>query len=106
MTRILNSSGFVSLDFITESQVQTAKPLPMTEFQVLTLHFWYDYFSCPQPQASVSGETECHQASAISSIPSYINECEFFFALCPVLDCPWQGKVLTAATWSSTLGTR
>ena len=102
LKRILNGSGSVSLDFITESVVQTAKPLPMQEFQVQTLYFWYDYFSCPQlAQGQVFDETECvHQASAINSIPSYISECQFFFALCPVLECPFQGKVLTAATWS------
>ena len=42
-----------------------------------------------------------HQANAISSIPAYIARCRFFFALCPVIDCPFQGKVLTPATWSS-----
>ena len=101
LKRILNGSGSLSLDFITESLVQTAKPLPMQAFQVQTLYFWYDYFSCPQlVQGKVSDETECLQARAISSIPSYISECQFFFALCPVLECPFQGKVLTAATWS------
>ncbi|CAE7242612.1 ANK2 [Symbiodinium necroappetens] len=104
LKRILNSSGSLSLDFITEALVQTAKPLPMREFQVQTLYFWYDYFSCPQPecQGKASNQMEyLHQAKAISSIPGYISECRFFLALCPVLECPLQGKVLTAATWSS-----
>ncbi|CAE7874840.1 Ankk1, partial [Symbiodinium sp. KB8] len=103
LRHILNSSGSLSLDFVTESVVQTAKPLLMQDFQVHTLYFWYDYFSCPQLQCKgQASEADClHQASAISSIPAYIGECHFFFALCPVLDCPLQGKVLTARTWSS-----
>ncbi|CAE7223541.1 unnamed protein product [Symbiodinium sp. CCMP2456] len=102
--RILNSSGALSLDFITEALVQTAKPVPMREFQVQMLYFWYDYFSCPQPECQGKAPNEMeylHQARAISSIPGYIRECRFFFALCPVLECPLQGKVITAATWSS-----
>eukprot|EP00439_Symbiodinium_sp_Y106_P033238 s1911_g3.t7 len=100
LKRILNSSGSVSLDFVTECLVQAAKPLPMQDFQVQTLYFWYDYFSCPQ-LAGQGNVYDHNQASAISSIPSYISACQFFFALCPVLECPLQGKVLTAATWSS-----
>ena len=102
LKRILSSSGSLSLDFITEAVVQTAKPVPMQEFQVQTLYFWYDYFSCPQleRQGNASDEME-YLPKAISSIPGYVSVCKFFFALCPVLECPWQGKVLTAATWSS-----
>ena len=100
LKRILNGSGSVSLDFITESVVQTARPLPMRELQMKTLYFWYDYFSCPQLEGQIDKTTSLHQANAIASIPAYIARCKFFFALCPVLDCPFEGKVLTAATWS------
>ena len=100
LKRILCSSGSLSLDLVTESLVTTATPLLMQGFQVQTLYFWYDYFSCPQLQ--YQRETEhLHQARAISSIPGYISECHFFFALCPVLDVPFQAKVLSARTWSS-----
>ena len=103
--RILNSSGHLSLDVVTESLVQTAKPIPVKDFQMQALYFWYDYFSCPQleNQNYIAEDTDSsqHQANAISSIPAYIARCRFFFALCPVIDCPFQGKVLTPATWSS-----
>ena len=104
LKHILSSSGSLSLDCITEGVVRTARPLPLQEFQVQKLYFWYDYFSCPQLeyQARASEETDYpQQANAINSIPAYISECHFFFALCPVLDCPLQGKVLTAASWRS-----
>ena len=103
LKRILNGSGSLSLDCITEGVVRTAKPLPMQEFQVQKLYFWYDYFSCPQleHQARASDNADdLQQARAINSIPAYISACHFFFALCPVVDCPLQGKVLTAASWS------
>ena len=87
-----------------ESFVRTAKPIPLQEFQVQALFVWYDYFSCPQLEERKSfgaDETDgSQQASAINSIPAYVAKCRFFLALCPVLDCPFEGKVLTAATWS------
>ena len=97
---MLNSAGSVSLDFITESLVQRAKPLPMQEFQRQTLYLWYDYFSCPQLEHEIEIKDTQEQGKAIMSIPAYIARCCFFFALCPVLDCPFESTVLTAATWS------
>eukprot|EP00439_Symbiodinium_sp_Y106_P069803 s356_g12.t1 len=102
--RLRCGRGSVSLDQVTESYVRTAKPIPMHEFQVQALFVWYDYFSCPQLEERKSfgaDETDgSQQASAINSIPAYVAKCRFFLALCPVLDCPFVGKVLTAATWS------
>ncbi|CAE7241492.1 pyx [Symbiodinium sp. CCMP2456] len=100
LQRILNGSGSLSLDFITEALVQTVKPLPMQEFQVQKLYFWYDYFSCPQLESRIDKKSDAHQASAITSIPAYIARCGFFIALCPVLDCLFKSTVLTAGTWS------
>ena len=71
-----------------------------------TLYFWYDYFSCPQLRhpARVPDETDnLHQARAINSIPAYVARCEVFMALCPVLDCPVERRVLSPATWTSHL---
>ncbi|CAE7733257.1 DHCR24 [Symbiodinium sp. CCMP2456] len=101
--RILQSSGSLGLDIVTEAMVQTAKPLPLKDFQANALFFWYDYFSCPQlPHATLVVEkTSSTQADAISSIPAYVARCAFFLALCPVLDCTAEDKVLTTATWSS-----
>ncbi|CAE7699901.1 unnamed protein product [Symbiodinium sp. CCMP2592] len=99
--RILNSSESLSLDPSTEAAVRTAKPLPMKEFQAQRLYFWYDYFSCPQlGEHQIDKTPNMRLARAITSIPAYIGRCDFFFALCPVLDCPLKSTVLTAATWS------
>eukprot|EP00439_Symbiodinium_sp_Y106_P051703 s4066_g6.t2 len=105
--RILTSSGSISLDPATEAVVPTAKPRPVKDFQTKALFFWYDYFSCPQlhharPVEDAVERTDSRilQADAISSIPAYVARCDFFLALCPVLDCPVESRVLTAATWS------
>ena len=104
--RILNSSGSLSLDPATEAVVPTAKPRPMKDFQTTALFFWYDYFSCPQLHHAnevvvQQTNSRLQQADAISSIPAYVARCDFFLALCPVLDGCGERKVLTAATWSS-----
>ncbi|CAE7336193.1 ANK2 [Symbiodinium pilosum] len=89
---------------MTEGSVPNAKPLPMKEFQAKPLFLWYDYFSVPQLEERKSYTTDerdgSQQARAINSIPSYVARCRFFLALCPVLDCPSEAKVLSAATWS------
>ena len=104
--RILNSSGSLSLDPATEAVVPTAKPRPMKDFQTTALFFWYDYFSCPQLHHASEyvvqkTNSRLQQANAISSIPAYVGRCHFFLAVCPVLDCPVESRVLSASTWSS-----
>ncbi|CAE7388613.1 ANKRD44, partial [Symbiodinium sp. KB8] len=103
LRQILRGEGSLSLDLVTETMVQTAKPLHTKDFQTQAVFVWYDYFSCPQLEHrpyTVIEPDNLQQANAIHSIPAYIARCEFFIALCPVLDCPFEGKVLTAATWS------
>ncbi|OLP84592.1 2-5A-dependent ribonuclease [Symbiodinium microadriaticum] len=77
--------------------------LKMTKVQ--TLFFWYDYWSCPQLENQNGNAEESHgdrhQANAIRSIPAYVSRCRFFFALCPAIDCPDQGQVLTSASWGT-----
>ncbi|CAE7836842.1 ANKRD17 [Symbiodinium sp. CCMP2592] len=92
--QLLQSRGYVSLDAPTEMVVGTAKPFPIEAFQVEPLFFWYDYFSCPQ-------HNDGQQADAIGSIPAYVARSHFFLALCPVLDCPLEAKVLSVQSWST-----
>ncbi|CAE7666476.1 ANKRD17 [Symbiodinium sp. CCMP2456] len=99
--QLLRGRGCVSLDGTTESIVRTAKPFPMDSFQVEALFFWYDYFSCPQRRQHNDGGDGSQQAHAIGSIPAYVARSHFFLALCPVLDCPLEAKVLSVESWSS-----
>ena len=56
------------------------------------MFIWYDYVSCPQLEpregfigGSGAADEGSDLAQAITSIPAYIGQCSFFFALCPVL---------------------
>ncbi|CAE7224684.1 mask-1, partial [Symbiodinium natans] len=101
LKRLMSSHGSVPLDMVTESAVPTAKPLPMRAFQEQALFVWYDFFSCPQQHRKSADQASLsQQADAISSIPAYVAKCYFFLALCPVLDCPEESKVLSATTWN------
>ncbi|CAE7248991.1 ASB3 [Symbiodinium sp. CCMP2592] len=93
----------VPLDFVTETLVPSALPLPMEDFQSCSVFVWYDYFSCPQLERRKSWSSDqsdgSQQANAINSIPAYVANCQLFLALCPALDCPSDSKVLTSTTW-------
>ena len=93
LKRILSGEGSVPLDIMTEGSVPNARPMAMREFQMEALFIWYDYFSVPQMEQHSQGR-------AIQSIPAYVAQCRFFFALCPAVESHWYDKVLTASTWS------
>ncbi|CAE7527483.1 anks1b [Symbiodinium pilosum] len=104
LRHLMTSSGSVPLDYVTETLVFRAKPLPMHVFQSSPLFIWYDYFSCPQLEIcdvrSMDGSVGSQQDTCIHSISAYVEACRFFLALCPVIDSPREDKVFTARTWS------
>ena len=95
LRRLLLENGFVSVEAVTEAIVPSTKGVFFQEFQSQPLFLWYDYFSVPQRDAS-------KQEKAIHSIPAYVAKCRFFFALCPTMDCPEEGKVLSRWPSSAT----
>ena len=99
LRHVLSSRGQVPLDPLTEVMVHSAKGLSFKDFQEEALFLWYDYFSVPQ---ALDGYTfnGNDQAKAITSIPAYVAKSRYFFALCPTIDCPFEGRVLNFATWS------
>ncbi|CAE7199345.1 unnamed protein product [Symbiodinium natans] len=90
----LSGNGFISLDVVTESLMQSAKGIPFQEFRAKVLFFWYDYFSVPQTD-------RCEQTKAINSIHAYVEQCRYFFALCPTIECHFEGRMLNVTTWST-----
>ena len=107
LRRFLTSQGSIPVDYATEIHLPTAKGIPFQEFQSCPLFIWYDYFSVPQRDAdrpnlarAVSAEGSALQMRAINSIPAYVVKSRYFFALCPVIDCPLQCRVLNAMSWS------
>ena len=106
--RLLSSSGYVSLDLLTEAVVPSAKGIAFRDFQSRPLFLWYDYFSVPQQENRKKGHAEgsdgsdgSMQVKAINSIPAYVAKCRYFFALCPTIACPLEGKVLSMSSWNS-----
>lgn len=83
----------------------SAKGIPFQVFQSRPLFLWYDYFSVPQQENRAGHVTDgsdgSMQAKAINSIPAYVAKCRYFFALCPTIACPFEGRVLSVASWSS-----
>ena len=104
LRRVLTCQGSVPLDYVTEGLVPGASRISFQEFQSRPLFLWYDYFSVPQletRQAYVTDDGDgSDQAQAITSIPAYIANCRYFFALCPTIESPLEGSVLNACTWA------
>ncbi|CAE7362141.1 ASB3 [Symbiodinium natans] len=106
LRRLLSSEGYVPPEPVTEVSSPTARGVWYQAFQSQPLFIWYDYFSVPQLEKRATHATDdtdgSNQAKAIHSIPAYVANCKFFFALCPTIDCIDQSRVvLNAATWAS-----
>ena len=71
-----------------------AKPLPTSKLFSESLFFWYDYFSCPQDPCAYP-----RLSDAINSIPAYVHECSFFFALVPILGHLERPDLIAPSTW-------
>ena len=88
-------------DFFSEV-ICKCEPLPTAAFKTSQLFVWYDYFCCPQlnkmSNGDVGGANEL--ARAVSSIPSYVAQCKFFFALCPVVETERLSQVFSPYTWA------
>ena len=92
----------ISMDTITEAVFGLAKGISASEFRVSKPFLWYDFFSVPQVPLVLGegGQCENIQQKAICSIPAYISRCQFFMALCPVIDSPDGSQVFSQVSWS------
>ena len=102
LRNIAHGISQISMDTITEAVFGLARGISTSEFQVSELFLWYDFFSCPQVPlvTDESGQPQNVQQKAISSIPAYISRCQFFMALCPVIDSPDGSQVFSQVSWS------
>eukprot|EP00438_Fugacium_kawagutii_P025773 Skav230054 [mRNA] locus=scaffold1221:62503:64380:+ [translate_table: standard] len=75
------------------------------EWTATPLLIWYDYFCIPQypvtgPRSrSLSENNMDDQRSAIASIPAYIDKCDFFVALCPLMKHGTTLSTLDTRSW-------
>ena len=95
----------IPVDLVAETMFPSAKGLPTSELFAAPLFIWYDYFSCPQLELSqqnnaISPSGERLLTNAINSIPAYVAESTFFFALCPVVEDDAQCTVYTPSSWA------
>ena len=69
------------------------------------LFIWYDYFSVPQGKDCFESWTlhdvSTREPQAIESIPAYIDRCELFFVLCPVVPSVDRMELFGSATFAS-----
>ncbi|CAE7912932.1 anks1b, partial [Symbiodinium sp. KB8] len=100
----------IPVELVSEAAEGHIKPLPTSRLLSEPLFFWYDYFSCPQKDRlsrsmtslfSPEGESGSKLLNAINSIPAYVQESSFFFALVPVLENPRSCNLITPLTWQS-----
>ncbi|CAE7453687.1 ANKK1 [Symbiodinium sp. CCMP2456] len=100
----------IPVELASEAAEGHIKPLPTSRLLSEPLFFWYDYFSCPQKDRlsrsmtslfSPEGESGSKLLNAINSIPAYVQESSFFFALVPVLENPHTCNLITPLTWQS-----
>ena len=68
------------------------------------LFIWYDYFCVPQGKdvfQTWTFEDMTRDHEAIESIPAYIDRCEVFFVLCPVVPSVDRMELFGHTTWAS-----
>lgn len=68
------------------------------------LFIWYDYFCAPQGKDPFQTWTFADMSrcsNAVESIPAYIDRCELFFVLCPVVPSLDRSELFGPATWAS-----
>ncbi|CAJ1361337.1 unnamed protein product [Effrenium voratum] len=94
----------IPVDQLSEVIDPHAKPLLASSLLAETLFLWYDYFSCPQ-KTNVTMYDEGNPAdgssllNAIYSIPAYVDQCTFFFALIPPTQNPSGTDFISPSTW-------
>lgn len=106
LRHLMSEVQYIELDVRTEVALPSAKPFATAELKSAPLFVWYDYFSCPQLEHLVSHKLVesglmSDLAKAVNSIPLYVAQCSFFFALCPVIESEDHSKLLGPQSWAS-----
>ncbi|CAJ1377918.1 unnamed protein product [Effrenium voratum] len=77
-------------EFVFRIAGGSAQGFKASQLTATPISVWYDYFCIPQyaieaRSRSVSANQFQDQRNAIASIPAYIDKCDFFVALCPLM---------------------
>eukprot|EP00438_Fugacium_kawagutii_P009885 Skav200529 [mRNA] locus=scaffold3153:8212:10196:- [translate_table: standard] len=111
MSNVLSGRTVPRPNFWTEMVYQLAggsrQSFKLSEWTATPILIWYDYFCIPQypvtgdKSRSLSENNMDDQRSAIASIPAYIDKCDFFVALCPLMKHETTLSALDAGSWDS-----
>ena len=88
--------GNISSEMYDQTFMGQPHHLSAAELSSKPLFLWYDFFSCPQSRHNVA-----HRRLAITSIPWYVDKCEFFVILCPLLQHADTRELLNRNSWES-----
>lgn len=105
LSNLLAGTARVSPDLLTEIIYGRAPSFSKANLTSAEVYIWYDFFSIPQITIQLHSDlTESQgflkKSQAIASIPAYIEKCEFFVALCPVLTHADTAQAMDQYTWA------
>ena len=91
--------------FSASAQYLLGYHISLPDLSANAIFVWYDYFSVPQYTVtawsrSVSGNLFEDQRNAIASIPAYIDKCDFFVVLCPLMRHATTHLTLNFESWA------
>ncbi|CAE7285764.1 anks1b [Symbiodinium natans] len=97
LQNLVSGDSQVSVDLITEFVYFRSAGIPTSVWTSHKLFLWIDYFSCPQLERFSNPQ---NLQKAIDSIPAYVSKCDFFMALCPVVESSAADETFSEYTWS------
>jgi len=79
--------------------------LTLPDLSASTIFVWYDYFCIPQYTISAESRSFSQnsfeaQRKAIASIPAYVDRCDFFVVLCPLMKHATTHSTLDYDSWA------
>ena len=93
---LLFDSSSIPVDINTDILFGKQPGVFTSEMRARPLFVWYDYCSCPQAGAVHILE---EQQKAINSIPAYVENCKYFFILCPQIRHSKKDALLSKSSW-------
>lgn len=102
LSNLLAGTARVSPDLLTEMIYGRAPSFSKANLTSADIYIWYDFFSIPQITIQLHTESQgfLKRSQAIASIPAYIEKCEFFVALCPVLTHADTAQPMDQYSWA------
>eukprot|EP00438_Fugacium_kawagutii_P003511 Skav229080 [mRNA] locus=scaffold157:137695:138444:- [translate_table: standard] len=98
LAQILLEKGTIYPE-VLQGLFDAGSSLSTETFSSRPLFIWYDFFSMPQGKGPCKDSQETDKA--LESIPAYIDRCELFLVLCPLIPSPDRSELFGPSTWAS-----